>query len=320
MNDGAQHPTRVDAVPVEADEGAAREKSAGRLGLPASFGIGVAAAVLGLLPWLITGMRLPLQNLWATPTDPDSMPIVLLPFSQYAITLLAGLLITGSAIAGLVGRATRGRRVRGGLRAMALGVLLVQGVAAFQTSVVVGDGLEPGDRSDLYLTALNAVVILSILIGVVVLVLAARAEVPGAAVALTIGAIASGIWANSLVAPFGSLPTEWTSVLLALTRWVPAILVGIVIAWCGFRTASRVLTVAAALLLLWIAPAAITAVAAAAGTRVLAAYPAEMLDYGVGVFRMAVGLSEVVLPPILIALALGILGQCTPRIALQRRS
>lgn len=50
--------------------------------------IGAVSAVLGLLPWLITGMRLPLQNLWAADTAPDAMPIVLLPFSQYALSLI----------------------------------------------------------------------------------------------------------------------------------------------------------------------------------------------------------------------------------------
>jgi hypothetical protein len=47
-------------------------------------------------------MRLPLQNLWGTNLLPEEMPIVLLPFSQYAITVLAGTVIVGSVTAGLV--------------------------------------------------------------------------------------------------------------------------------------------------------------------------------------------------------------------------
>ena len=34
--------------------------------------IGVGAALVGLLPWIITGMRLPLQNLWASSTLPGA--------------------------------------------------------------------------------------------------------------------------------------------------------------------------------------------------------------------------------------------------------
>jgi hypothetical protein len=66
----------------------------------------VVAALVGLLPWLITGIRRPLQNLRATSTSPESMPVALLPFSQYALTLIVGLIVTGSAIAGVVARAT----------------------------------------------------------------------------------------------------------------------------------------------------------------------------------------------------------------------
>jgi hypothetical protein len=60
------------------------------------LGIGAASAVVGLLPWIITGMRLPLQNLWGTNTLPEAMPIGLLPFNQYAIPLIAGILVVGA--------------------------------------------------------------------------------------------------------------------------------------------------------------------------------------------------------------------------------
>src|SRR5690606_40914719 len=47
------------------------------------YAIGVAAAVVGLLPWLLTGMRLPLQNLWSHPTSPEDMQHAQLVFNQY---------------------------------------------------------------------------------------------------------------------------------------------------------------------------------------------------------------------------------------------
>jgi len=70
---------------------------------------GIAAAALGLLPWLVTGLTLPLQNLWNVDTLPADMPRTLLPFSQYAVTLIVGLIVVGSAIAGGIARA-RGER------------------------------------------------------------------------------------------------------------------------------------------------------------------------------------------------------------------
>lgn len=53
------------------------------IGTPTYLALGAAAAIVGLIPWIITGMRLPLQNLWATDTRPADMPLALLPFSQY---------------------------------------------------------------------------------------------------------------------------------------------------------------------------------------------------------------------------------------------
>lgn len=45
--------------------------------------IGAASAAAGLLPWLVAGMRLPLQNLWAAGTLPADMPRTRLPASTF---------------------------------------------------------------------------------------------------------------------------------------------------------------------------------------------------------------------------------------------
>jgi hypothetical protein len=201
---------------------------------------------------------------------------------------------------------------------IALGVLLGQAVAGVQTSITVANGVERSGRAGLYLAALAAVVILAIGIGILVLLLVARAPVPGATIGLSIAALAAGIWVNSLVAPFAAVPTETTSMLLGLTRWVPAILTGLAIAWCGVRTMGRGVAVGVSLLILWLGAAAITAVSAAAGTRILAKYPLEMLDYGVGVFNMAMGIPELVLPPLLVALAVGVVGFFVLRLTLSK--
>jgi hypothetical protein len=70
---------------------------------------------------------------------------------------------------------------------------------------------------------------------------------------------------------------------------------------------------------LWIGPAFFTAVSSAAGTRVLAPYPAEMADYGMGVFVMALTAVELVAPPLIVAACIGAVGALVLT-ALRRRA
>lgn len=263
--------------------------------------LGIAAAIAGLLPWLVTGMRLPLQNLWATETLPGDMPVVLLPFSQYALTRIAALIVIGAAAAALTARATRRRQPRGGVIAIFTGLLATQVVAAAQTATVVRGGLADRGASDLYFASVLAVVVVAILVGAMVFWLIASAPRAGALVGLTVAAILSGPWLNGFLVPFATLPGEGISAITSLTRWVPAILVGAAIAWCGLGTVGRVIGALASLLLLWFAPALMTGVTNAAGSRVLADAPAEMLDYAVRVTGSALFSPELALPPIIVA-------------------
>src|SRR3982750_3856529 len=116
--------------------------------------IGAGAAIIGLLPWLMTGARLPLQNLWAANTLPAQMPIGLLPFSQYAATELVAVLVVGAAIAGIAGRAVPARHPGWAWLALLGGVLVVQLIALVQTAVTVSRGLRPGSQSTWYLAAM----------------------------------------------------------------------------------------------------------------------------------------------------------------------
>jgi hypothetical protein len=270
--------------------------------------IGVAAAIAGLLPWLVTGMRLPLQNLWATQPLPDRMPIVLLPFSQYALMLIAALVIIGAAAAALAARAARARLSRGGVVGLFIGLLATQVVAAAQTAAVVRGGLADRAESDLYFAAVLGVVALSILVGALVFWLIATAPRAGALVGLSIAAIAFGPWLSGLLIPFGTVPVDWVAALAGWTRWAPAILIGASIAWCGVGTVGRVVAAASSLLLLWIAPALITGVTSAAGSRVLAGSPADMLDYAAGVTRSALFIPEIVVPPLAVAIVVAAVG------------
>ncbi|MFF2275787.1 hypothetical protein [Agromyces sp. NPDC058126] len=269
--------------------------------------IGVAAAVIGLLPWLATGMRLPLQNLWAADTMPDDMPLVLLPFSQYQLSTIASLLVVGAAAAGIAARALRRRTPPGGFALLVFGVLLVDVVAIVQTATVVGAGLRDDDWSAFYLTAVLAVAILALLVAVLVLWLVSRAPRAGAVIGLAIAAVLVSGWIHLLLAPdpvFAGEPAWlWTAV-----RWVPAVLVGAAIAWGGVDTVGRVIGALASLVIFWVGPALITAVSAAAGTRVLAREPAEMLDYGRSVFGMALTEPALVGPPLVVAVCVAGVG------------
>lgn len=270
---------------------------------------GVGSAIAGLVPWLITGMRLPVQNLWASTVVSGQMPVALLPFSQYALFLIVALLVVGSAIAGLLARATRAQHPRFAVASLVVSVAVVQVAALGQTTLVVMHGLRDTLASSLYLAGLVIGTAASIAIGLVLLVVIARAPAAGVVVAFSFAAIALQSWLDALVLPFGTVSTEPNLGLFTAIRFVPALVVGLAVAWAGIRSVGRVIAAIVGLLVLWIAPAAVTAVTSAAGSRVLAADPAQMLDYGSQVFVSALGVaggSLSLLVSALIVMALGL--------------
>ncbi len=270
--------------------------------------IGAAGAIVGLFPWLITGARLPLQNLTADQST-SGTPFALLPFSQYYLTSIVALLVVGAASAGVAARALRHRRPRWGTLALLAGVLVVQITAAVQSSVVTIRSLEESSRTTLYSAAIIAVMAVSIATGILILLLIARAPVPGATIGLSLAALVSASWIGVALRDLLLLgPTGAAQVILPVLQWMPAVLVGCAIAWCGFSTVGRVAAIIVSLAALWIGPAFFTAVSAAAGTRVLASDPAAMVDYGIGVFFMAATTPELVLRPIIVALVIGVVG------------
>ena len=284
------------------------------------FLIGVGSALVGLLPWVISGMRLPLQNLWADQSVTDGMPIVLLPFSQYELSFIVALIVIGSSIAGIIGRATLAQTPPFGLLALIAGVLVVQLIALVQTAVTVEAGLQQIISSTFYLIALVAGTSAAILVGVGMLVLIARAPRAGALVALTFAAIALGSWIGGLLfpVPIYTSSVEYATAANVAIRGTPAVAIGAAITWAGVQTAGRVIAAASSLLLLWVVPTLVTAVSAAAGTRILLPYPAEMLDYGINVFRMAIAMPDVWGPPVLLAAIVAVIG-LVARAALSRR-
>ena len=100
---------------------------------------------------------------------------------------------------------------------------------------------------------------------------------------------------------------------LGFLQWLPAILCGSAIAWCGIDTighvSANVLGVAATVS----GPAFGTAVSSAASTRVLARYPLEMLDHGARVFQAVLGMTDLMLRLIATAVVVAGVGSNSKR-------
>ncbi|MGO4191143.1 hypothetical protein AB4Y67_05690 [Arthrobacter sp. YAF17] len=272
-----------------------------------ALAIGFAAALLGLAPWLITGARLPLQNLWGTQVMPAQMPLALLPLNQYESTTLVALMVTGAAAAGFAVRCWSPARRLLATWCAAGAVAAVQVAAATQSFIVLGGGLAPGQLSSLYLAGMLAGVAAAMAAGLVsLLLLAARSTAlaalgPGLVAVPVVSWLAAGVGG---VAGVGSVPV----VLIMLWRWLPAVLVGAALAWCGLRPRIRALVWMADLALLWVVPAIFSAVSSMLGTRVLAGDLPAMAALGKQVFTAALGPAGGAGPTILLALAIAVIG------------
>lgn len=269
------------------------------------FAIGLASAVLTFTPWLVAGARLPLQNLWRENVLPEDMPLALLPISQYHAIQVAVLLIVGGTVAGSTVRLLR-PRIGARSWSASVGVLFVQGIAIIQSFVVVADGLgisEPraDARAILYFGGMLVGTIVAALLAQAAFWLVSRRSVALASLGLALSAVPFTSWimdAVTLLAEPGSLPT----VFLWVSRWLPAIIVGVVLGWCGIRPRRRVTVWVVSLAALWITPALFTSVWNALGMRVLNGDLGEMRDVATQIFPLALGISAL---PVFVALVLG---------------
>ena len=91
-------------------------------------------------------------------------------------------------------------------------------------------------------------------------------------------------------------------------RWLPAVLVGVALAWCGLRPRARALVWLVDLGLLWVVPAIFSAVSSMLGTRVLAGDLPAMAALGKQVFTSALGPAGGAGPTLVLALAIGVIG------------
>lgn len=269
-----------------------------RVGLGA--GVGIIGALVGLLPWLVTGGTAPLQNLWATSTLPDDMPFVALPFSQYYVTNTIALVVVGSVLVGIAGRCLRHRLSSAGTIALASALVVVQLVAVGQTALEINAGLRMGAASATYLATLVGVSALATVVGLVALLLVAVAPRAGAVVGLAIGALALGPWLTAPWTSIGEPMAELGAELAAAARWVPPVLVGLAIAWGGLKSLGRVVAACIGGLLVWLVPVLVTAIQTALGSRAMLRDLPGVVDHFLRVLASAATTPAVALPPLVV--------------------
>jgi hypothetical protein len=250
------------------------------------LGVGLASGILGLLPWLATGERLPLQNLWRTQTLPGDMPWALLPLSQYYLGWIVGLLVVPSLVAGVTVSALR----RPDLRLWAgPGALVVQVVAVVQSLAVLVTGLRPTSLMVVYIGALAVTCALAVGVGHLVFWQVTSGERPRVAMGLVLAAVPLGYWLRGLWALlFGQFRVPvWLSLA---TDWVPAVLVGVVLAWCAWYGESRVGVWIGGVLVVWLVPSAIDATGTAVARNTASQGLGAALEAWAQTFGMLAGI------------------------------
>jgi hypothetical protein len=281
--------------------------------------LGILAGLLGLAPWLITGAQMPLQNLWGTEVLPERMPVSLLPLSQYELTTLVALLTAGGAAAGLAVRIWQPARRRLVAWCAASGVLAVQFTAAVQSFTVLDDGLTDGTLARIYFAGLLAGVIACIAASLVAFLLLASRSRALAALGAGLMAVPFTSWAGEWVVGFVG-QTNVPAAVPTVARWIPALIVGCALAWCGLRPARRALVWLADLALLWVVPALFISVGYVLGTRALAGDLQEMLLMSRQILAATLGPAGGALPTVILALAIALAGLGIRSIAARRRS
>ncbi|MEC5181970.1 hypothetical protein [Arthrobacter sp. CG_A4] len=274
-------------------------------GVLTGLAIGFASAALVLAPWLATGAKLPLQNLWQAGVLPEDMPLALLPVNQYHALRVAVLLFVGGAVAALGVRFFR-RVVDAQAWSAAVGVLLVHSIAIIQTFAVVADGLgihgpRVDQRAVLYFGGLLGGAVFAALLAQAVFWLVSRSSVSPVSLGLALSAVPFSSWivdAVSMLSPPTGLPIE----ISLISTWLPAVIVGVVLGRCGIRPLRRLIVWVASLAALWITPALFTSVRSALEMRVLDGDLQAMSEVVTQIFSLALGIFAV---PVLFALALG---------------
>lgn len=270
------------------------------------FLVGIGGGVLGLLPWILGGARLPLQNLWVVATMPDEMPLVLLPVSQYYVIVLFSIVLLGGIFAGLAVRILSRRRALAVWPA-ALGVLAVHVLAIVESFGMAASGLALASdaRAVIYIVGLLGGAIAATLLAQLAFWMTSHRSAGIAAFGVALAAVPFGEWVGRwFLAVTGEVfPPVF---LPAVVQWVPVIVVGLALAWCGIRPAWRLLVWVVSLLALWALPAAFMSIQYALGYRLILGDFAEMIAAGVDIFPAL--LNEDGVLPVIAALVIAVVG------------
>lgn len=265
-----------------------------------SFALGVVCVGVGLAPWLLSGARLPLQNLWATQTLPDDMPRAMLPISQYHVVATFALLVAGAAMAGVAARLLQRRFSKLSVWHVWTGVLLAEVIAIAQSFWTLGLGLGLGDQqrhpgpAAAYFAGMLVVTLLAAGLGMVSFWALSRT----AAASVAVGA-------GLAVAPFSSLAGSWISLspISYPVSWIAYLLLGIALGLTGWQTKDqrRAWIVTAAVVI--IAPALVAALSMTlASARTSRGDLLDMARHGMATLAPAAGAA---LLPLLLALLTG---------------
>ncbi|WP_349899751.1 hypothetical protein [Parafrigoribacterium soli] len=284
-----------------------------------AFGVGILAGALGILPWLIGGGTLPLQNLWVADTMPHDMPFALLPVSQYEATTIFVLLLMGGVFAGLAVHVIARRRSFAAWPA-ALGLFVVQVVAVVQSYTVVSNGLGLTDSLDrrtfVYFAGMLGGAIVALVVAQAAFWIASRRAIGPVALAIGLAAVPFAAWlseaARSLIGPSG-IPMPALTVL----HWLPAVVAAAALVWCGLRPPRRIAVWVAVLAGVWVIPALFTTIQYGLGMRVLQGDLREMASASGQVLPLALGEQ---FAPTLVALALAVVGTAIVEFVRRRNS
>ncbi|WIB65089.1 hypothetical protein [Curtobacterium sp. MCBD17_040] len=259
-----------------------------------ALAVGAGSAAVGLLPWIITGMRLPLQNLWASDvTSPHQMPIALLPFSQYDVALMASMLVGGGALAGVLFRAVRVPRTIGTVLAALIGVFALDLVAVVESAVVTGVGLRRPTGyvatfvtpEQVYLFGLVVIALSATVVALVACSLVVAVPAPGPVIGIALAAATLTDWADALVVRPTTAPPTWSADLLSVSHLLPGLAVGVAVGSFWQRPFGRqIVGAVVAFGLAWIGPTSIAALTGALGSRALLTVPSEFADFAVLLF------------------------------------
>lgn len=276
--------------------------------------VGVLAGGIGLLPWLATGEVLPLQNLWRVDVLPDAMPWAMLPLSQYYLEWVIALLAVPGLLAGLLLR----RPFPPAARLWAsLGLLVVQLAAVSQSLAVLVPGLTESPLATAYIAGLVVTCLFGVVLGQVVLAMVTLRVRWLVTIGFGLAAVPLSSWVlgllRLLLGQFG-VPT-WATIA---AWWLPALVVGAALAWCGLGSRGQATAWIVALVLLWIAPAALQAVGFAVARNTVRQGPLAVLESFLGMFAGTLGSWGQVTQGVLLALVIGSVGTGLVRVARRR--